>query len=292
MIDLSVCICSLEDRRDKLVRLLHGLEDQNDNTGRRAEILVGLDAGERTVGAKRQALLLKAVGRYICFVDDDDSVAGDYIQRILAAIKHGPDCVGFTGTVIENGQPAGSLEQYNEYGKKWHRFSGGFRRGINHLNPVRLELARMVGFADLDSGEDRDYAHRLRPLLWHEYGAALGMEPLYTYNLNTEESSMPAVLDTLWANRFGGDFELKLSLKSGGVVSVLTENITDKWLVKTGEAVRVMRAGNVLQVRNIRQDCVGWTTRVRIEMSGGAELKLPPAVCRVQGRDIRFGYIP
>lgn len=54
------------------------------------EILYLLDNKRRTAGAKRNALLDVAAGEYITFVDDDDSVAPDYISKILSGLAANP----------------------------------------------------------------------------------------------------------------------------------------------------------------------------------------------------------
>jgi Glycosyl transferase family 2 len=50
------------------------------------ELLYLLDNRRRSVGAKRNALLGAATGEYVSFVDDDDQVANDYVQKIYREI--------------------------------------------------------------------------------------------------------------------------------------------------------------------------------------------------------------
>jgi hypothetical protein len=50
------------------------------------ELLYLLDNRRRSVGAKRNNLLGASRGEYVSFIDDDDSVATDYIQRIYRTI--------------------------------------------------------------------------------------------------------------------------------------------------------------------------------------------------------------
>jgi len=50
------------------------------------ELLYLLDNKRRPVGAKRNDLLSIAHGEYISFIDDDDEVATDYVQKIYRSI--------------------------------------------------------------------------------------------------------------------------------------------------------------------------------------------------------------
>src|SRR5262252_6316020 len=95
-IDLTVALLSLPTRLDTfLPKVLNHLHQQA--TGKPVEILCFLDNRARTVGEKRQALLDMAGGEYIAFVDDDDDVAEDYVDRLLECIQHnrGVDVIAF-----------------------------------------------------------------------------------------------------------------------------------------------------------------------------------------------------
>lgn len=59
------------------------------------QVLVELDCGERSSGSKRQALLDKAAGKYICYVDDDDRVSADYVQSLVNGCMSDSDVVTF-----------------------------------------------------------------------------------------------------------------------------------------------------------------------------------------------------
>ena len=75
---LSILICSLASRADKLQRLMNVLQPQiNDSV----ELLVKTDNGEMPIGKKRNLLLEEASGAYIAFVDDDDLVSEDYVKN-------------------------------------------------------------------------------------------------------------------------------------------------------------------------------------------------------------------
>ena len=178
MIKLSILICSLYGRHESLDTLLHILDDQKDN---QIEILIEKDNGVMTIGAKRNILLERAQGEYMCFVDDDDVVSDNYISKILEAIETKPDCCGIEGLIfmrprIRNrdryspkrwlqGQRVQRKFIHSIRYKTWFEEHHIYYRCPNHLNPVKRELALQVMFPSLNNEEDRDYSIRLLPLL-------------------------------------------------------------------------------------------------------------------------------
>jgi hypothetical protein len=67
------------------------------------EHLALFDNRARSIGAKRQALVDIARGEYIAFVDDDDDISPDYVERLLKATKTGADVITFRQRAIYNG---------------------------------------------------------------------------------------------------------------------------------------------------------------------------------------------
>jgi hypothetical protein len=181
---LSVCIATLPARRVMLDRLLEHLWTQilAQEEPREVEVLVDPREGV-TIGEKRQALLERARGHFVSFVDDDDGVSHDYIVRVVDALRSEPaaDCASLCGVMTTAGAASepfySSLacsHNYSQDGKHF-RFPG-------HLNAVRRELALQAGFKAISLGEDIDYSMRLRPLLKKE--VSTGDRPLYWYWYN------------------------------------------------------------------------------------------------------------
>lgn len=94
-IQLSVLMPALRNRRPARQPLERELRRQMADYPGRCELLIDEDNGETPSGAKRNRLMQRAGGEYIAQVDDDDQVAGDYVQRLLTAITHRPDAVTF-----------------------------------------------------------------------------------------------------------------------------------------------------------------------------------------------------
>lgn len=168
---LSILICSLEKRNTQLKSLLEEIEIQIllCNATAIVEVITEVDNKEITTGAKRNNLLYKAQGKYICFIDDDDHISNDYLRLILEAIESDADCIATCGIFSTNGgRPV-----------KW-RLSKDFIdidkfdleineivlfRRANHLSPVKRELALQAMFPDQSNAEDKEYSSRLNPFL-------------------------------------------------------------------------------------------------------------------------------
>lgn len=84
----SILIASVPERYHSAHKLLLSLlEHQSVARIPDVELLYLLDNRRRSVGAKRNSLLDSAHGEYVSFIDDDDEVAADYVQKIRFAIS-------------------------------------------------------------------------------------------------------------------------------------------------------------------------------------------------------------
>ena len=162
---LTIGILSLEERKEQyLDKLLGFLGHQlTDELRKKVEVMVNVDDGEKSVGQKRNEIVENATGKFICFVDDDDGVDEEYIKSIVDVIESNDelDCIGFNGMYYTNGQPRMLFKHANSYGGHYKDASGVQHRPVNHLNPVRTEIARKVKFPEKNFGEDSDYCDRL-----------------------------------------------------------------------------------------------------------------------------------
>lgn len=158
---LSILIASLVEREHYLKRILSILESQLTPD---VELVVEIDNREITIGAKRQKLLERAKGDYVCHVDEDDIIPPYYVSEILKVIESEPDCVAINGIVTVGGKNPVPFYHSIKY-DSWFSKEGIFYRCPNHINPVKRELALIAGFEDFKSGTDHGFSMRLRPLL-------------------------------------------------------------------------------------------------------------------------------
>lgn len=165
--DWQILIPTIVTRRHWLARLMGHLKPQLVDG---VEVVTLEDNGDRSIGAKRDQMVREATGRYVCFFDDDDLPAPDYVSRILPVLmtEDPPDVVGFRLRYFENEKPkALAVHSYNARAilvQLPERGMSRYDRLPNHLNPVRLEIAQALGFRDENCGEDGDYAKRMAQL--------------------------------------------------------------------------------------------------------------------------------
>lgn len=224
---LSILICSLQERKDQLDGLFSHLLLQMPQKPTMfcsapviqpvckgffcedVEVVSQIDNGEQKISAKRNDLLLRAQGDYICFVDDDDQVPDYYIAAILAAIEYPkpvgdsitfplvattkqieelksskewidprPDVVGFTGRYFVDGKEQKPFIHSIKY-NNWFEDGRAYYRCPTPLNPIKRELCLKVGFNErLSLVEDHDFSIRIRPLLKTEVFID---KPMYFY---------------------------------------------------------------------------------------------------------------
>lgn len=141
------------------------------------EVLVDDRAAPITVGEKRQAILDRARGRFVTFVDGGDWIAHDYVRRIVAAIWASPDvdCVGLRGamTVFDRVEVFDASLRSAVIGEIAQ--DGVRLRAPHHRTPIRREIALHAGFPAVNFGEDLAYAERVRPHLRTEVHAGDGV---------------------------------------------------------------------------------------------------------------------
>lgn len=156
---LSILICTLEERAPQLRTLTVTLKRQASGV----EILPLCDNRQMSIGAKRQRLLEMSQGQYVCFVDDDDAVAPNYLPRILQALRERPEAThcSLKGQLMVPGKNPKLFEHSTRY-KEWAEVEGVYVRTPNHLNVIRRDLALQAGFPDISHGEDHDFSRRLQ----------------------------------------------------------------------------------------------------------------------------------
>lgn len=118
----------------------------------------------KDLGGKREQIRLGSSGEYICFIDDDDFIAPNYLDRIVPLCFE-VDQVGFDVQIYKNGKPYG-YAIHSITNKGWNNKTAVmgeryFERDISHLNPMRRQLALEVAMAG-GIGEDHRWAEAMR----------------------------------------------------------------------------------------------------------------------------------
>lgn len=182
-VKLSILICTIPERQPMFNELLKELGEQSKRANSMIQILWDdSPKGTITIGQKRNNLLTKSLGDYICYIDDDDLVSPNYIEEIVKAIDKSPDCIGFEIACDIDGKKynAASSMKYD-----WTENVDGYKyvRSIYHKTPVKREIALKAMFPDKSFGEDYEYSMRIKPFLSKEIFIN---KVLYYYNYKYE----------------------------------------------------------------------------------------------------------
>lgn len=160
----TIGVLTVRQREGLLARLLNRLQPQ---IGKRDIEIIIADQEDWNIGDKRQWCLDRARGEYFNFIDDDDLVPFNYVERIYPLLD-GIDYIGF------------QLQYYHD-GVAWkptfHSLSYGvhcieadetaFYRGVSHLNPMRTEIARTGRYDNTGYGEDNRWCAQVNPVTEH-----------------------------------------------------------------------------------------------------------------------------
>jgi glycosyltransferase involved in cell wall biosynthesis len=187
MRDLSILILTLPTRIDSYATLIKSLNQQviENNLINRVQILTLCDTKEISVGEKRNILLNKSCGRYVCFIDDDDVIAPNYLIKIISALSSNADVVTFCGDYMENSIRTEFSISMVHRGNFNH--PNMFYRLPNHLCPVKREIALSCQFTDKNYGEDSDYADKINQYIKNEFHIQDKLY-FYMYDSNTSQT--------------------------------------------------------------------------------------------------------
>lgn len=167
MILLSILIPSIPSRYLKAMKLFNFLQAQTEmlspyNNTIPVEILLFTDNKKRSIGQKRDALVQSAKGKYLTFVDDDDSVNEDYVYEIIKAIKEGKgeDVIVFRQQATIDGVK-GIIDFDIKNENKEFNCLGITKRKPFHVCAWKSSIAKEHRFADINFGEDWHWCKRV-----------------------------------------------------------------------------------------------------------------------------------
>ena len=198
---ISILILSIPSRTESVTALMKKLEGQLGNR-RSVEILVLTDNRSQSISEKRNVLLRAARGQFVCFMDDDDGIANDYIDQLLTAVKENPsvDCVSFNQFCSLDGEPMNvEFGIGNPHGQLWRTqegMLGDIKRPPYHMCLWRREIAQseefrpMYGANGQSYGEDFDWLVRLYSKVQTEHHIDSPLH-MYVYNSKTTTSLVP-----------------------------------------------------------------------------------------------------
>jgi len=161
---LSILIPTLESRRSECARLCEQIHQQIRfaRACDTVELLTLRDSGAAAIGSKRNRLIAMASGRFVVFVDDDDTVSDEYVERLLEAIREHPDvdCVCISGEIDFRGSHRRKMIHSIRFGD-WGYNGESYSRPPCHITPIRREIAQRYPFAEVNYGEDMEWSMRI-----------------------------------------------------------------------------------------------------------------------------------
>jgi hypothetical protein len=183
-IKLSILIPTVPSRINFYNELIQHIDKQKTNE---VELITdNTDVGIKTTGQKRNDLLMKAVGEYVWFIDDDDWISDTAIEDIIEGIKTKPDSFAINGTYTENGQNKRQwfISKDLEYCASIQNGKEVYLRSPNHITPMKRSIALQIMFPDKSNAEDYDFCMRLKEkgLVKTEY---IIEKPIYEYRYLT-----------------------------------------------------------------------------------------------------------
>ncbi len=194
---LSICICTLPERKKSLEKLIYELTRQIKAVNSDYSFQIITDdtpKGKLNIGPKREKLKRAALGKYILFIDDDDFISADYIMLLLEAMKSDADIITFNLRKFIDGKFHSTLIVNRFMGcdlwdTKWIYEKNETNTFLvdqlfYHLCAVKKELADQVTFIDANVAEDKFYSDALIPLIKTEHHID---KEIYYYYYNEAE---------------------------------------------------------------------------------------------------------
>jgi len=152
----SILVATIGHRRSEFLRLMDCLMPQVEKYPD-IEVVAHFNNGEGAIGLIRKNLIATSSAEYISFIDDDDLVAPDYVDRVYPLLD-GVDYIGWKVRFTVNGEPQRQVIHSLEY-NGWSQDDNGYYRDISHINPVKRELALEGTFMNSPQvGEDHAWS--------------------------------------------------------------------------------------------------------------------------------------
>lgn len=161
---LSILIPTIPERDNKFSHILNKVLLQADHLSAWHHTLGNVEViwddsksfrnGGLSIGKKREALVKRATGKYLCFLDDDEDIAPNYVETLVRLCQKHYDIITFR-SFIKNDFYWGLVDmslknQTNEEATP----EKIIKRTPWHICPVLSKYAKMYDFEDINYGED------------------------------------------------------------------------------------------------------------------------------------------
>jgi glycosyltransferase involved in cell wall biosynthesis len=142
-----------------------------------------LDGG-LSIGKKREELVKRASGKYLCFLDDDEGIAPNYLQVLIELCKKGKDvCTFMNISKLDNFWMIVNMSLHHKENEQGT--NGIIKRLPWHICPVKSLYAKVVAFDDINYGEDWKWFEKV---LSHCRTEAHSEAVIHQYNHSSKKS--------------------------------------------------------------------------------------------------------
>jgi glycosyl transferase family 2 len=168
---LSILIPTTPDRNEMFTELYNELNKQleymqtfHPSLG---EIEILVDSSKRfldgglSIGKKREALVQRAEGMYLCFLDSDEQIAGNYLETLVRLCQRNTDVVTFRSLAnLDSYWCVVDMSRHNVFNQETHP-----EKIVNrlpwHICPVKSHIAKIHPFKDSNYGEDWEWMDKV-----------------------------------------------------------------------------------------------------------------------------------
>lgn len=141
--------------------------------------------GGMSIGKKRQTLVKEAQGKYLCFLDDDENIAPNYVETLVRLCQTNADVCTFRNlTKTDNYWTVVDMSLNNPENEEATPDRIVKRRPW-HVCPVKSEYAKLYEFDDSNYGEDFSWMEKV---LTHCQIEAKTNQVLHCYNHSSKLS--------------------------------------------------------------------------------------------------------
>lgn len=154
----------------------------------RIEVLVDdskkfLDGG-LSIGKKREALLNKAKGKYVMYLDSDETISPDYVETIVRLCQLDRDVCTFRA-IAKNDHYWTIVDMSIYYENEEATPDKIVKRSAWHVCAIKRDIAQRFQFLDSNYGEDWTWMQRV---LQHCYTEAKTNKVIFQYNHSSKHS--------------------------------------------------------------------------------------------------------
>jgi glycosyltransferase involved in cell wall biosynthesis len=168
---LSILIPSIPERNKQLATLLTELYRQYDELVPHIPYLGDVEiliddtkrylAGGLSIGKKRESLIERAEGKYLCFLDDDESIAPNYLETLARLCHQRKDVCTFRNiSRLDNFWMIVDMSLFHKENEQATP-DNMIKRRPWHINPVLSKYAKLYPFEDSNYGEDWNWMEKV-----------------------------------------------------------------------------------------------------------------------------------